>query len=82
MVIRTKGVQHVGIPVSNIELSLTWYKEMLGLEAEFVMESSGELLSTAVNLPGADLRFGHGGWQVGFSEADFLRTIFRQCRFS
>ena len=58
MVIKPKAVQHVGIPVSNIERSLAWYKEMLGLEPEFVMESSGEPLSTAVNVPNADLKFG------------------------
>jgi lactoylglutathione lyase len=58
MAIRPRAVHHVGIPVSSLARSLDWYKEMLGLEAEFTAEVSGEATAKAVGVPGADLLVG------------------------
>jgi catechol 2,3-dioxygenase-like lactoylglutathione lyase family enzyme len=55
--IRVSGVQHIGIPVSNIERSLQWYEEMLGLKQVFIAEGSGEEVSAAVGVPNAHLKF-------------------------
>lgn len=55
--IRVGGVHHIGIPVSNIERSLKWYQEVLGLEFVFLTEGSGEGTSKAVGVPNAHLKF-------------------------
>lgn len=57
MVIQPTGVQHIGIPVGSMERSLKWYKEMLGLEPDFVLDASGEGTANAVGVPGADFSF-------------------------
>jgi len=51
------GLYHVGLSVSNLDLSLEWYKRVLGLEAEFVASGSGLELSRAVGVPNTVLRF-------------------------
>jgi catechol 2,3-dioxygenase-like lactoylglutathione lyase family enzyme len=55
--IRVSGVQHIGIPVSNMERSLQWYQETLGLEFVFLAEGSGEGTSKAVGVENAHLKF-------------------------
>lgn len=55
--INVSGVQHIGIPVSNMERSLQWYQEVLGLEFVFLAEGSGEGTSNAVGVPNAHLKF-------------------------
>jgi catechol 2,3-dioxygenase-like lactoylglutathione lyase family enzyme len=52
-----KGLHHVGIPVRNIERSLRWYREVLGLEAEFEARAEGADVSQNVQLENAKLRF-------------------------
>ena len=51
--VRITGVQHVGIPVSSLERSLAWYRDVFGLEPEFVVESDSPETAAAVQLPGA-----------------------------
>ena len=50
-------MHHVGITVRDMEASLAWYKNVFGLEPEFIAEGSGPELSTAVGVPDASLRF-------------------------
>lgn len=52
-----KGLHHVGIPVRDIERSLQWYRDVLGLEAEFEARAEGPDVSRNVQLENAKLRF-------------------------
>jgi len=51
-----KGVCHTSITVSNVERSITFYRDILGLELIFTRESSGEALSKGVGVENAHLR--------------------------
>ena len=57
MSIRPIGVQHIGIPVSDLERSLEFYQEILGLEFVFVAEGDGPEVSETVGVPDAHLKF-------------------------
>lgn len=52
-----KGLHHVGIPVRDIERSLRWYREVLGLEPEFEARAEGPDVDQNVQLENARLRF-------------------------
>jgi catechol 2,3-dioxygenase-like lactoylglutathione lyase family enzyme len=51
------GVHHVGIPVRSIDRSLAWYRELFGLEPDFVEVSEGPATSQTVQLDDVRLRF-------------------------
>src|SRR5919204_5743225 len=51
--VRLRGMNHVGIPVRDVQRSLAWYREMFGVEPEFVVESEGPDTSAAVQLEDA-----------------------------
>ncbi|HEV7943081.1 MAG TPA: VOC family protein [Solirubrobacteraceae bacterium] len=51
------GVHHIGIPVRDIERSLQWYREILGLTADFVEIDEGPEASRVVQLENARMRF-------------------------
>jgi catechol 2,3-dioxygenase-like lactoylglutathione lyase family enzyme len=57
MPIRASRVQHVGITVRDMERSLAFYRVVLGVEPDLVAEGSGEELSQAVGVSGAELSF-------------------------
>lgn len=50
-------LHHVGITVRDLDASLTWYADVLGVTPEVVAEGSGEELGRAVGVPAARLRF-------------------------
>jgi catechol 2,3-dioxygenase-like lactoylglutathione lyase family enzyme len=51
-------IHHVGIPVSSIERSLPWYTDVLGLlDGEVKGGGGGKAISSALQVPGADVRF-------------------------
>lgn len=50
-------MHHVGIPVNDLGRSLGFYKDILGIEPEFVGEGSGPELSQALGVPDAHLSF-------------------------
>jgi catechol 2,3-dioxygenase-like lactoylglutathione lyase family enzyme len=52
-VIRASRLHHIGIPVSDLERSIAWYVEVLGLVLNKRAPSSGEALSLAVQVPEA-----------------------------
>src|SRR5436309_2855565 len=54
---KLRGIQHVGIPVANIERSLEFYRDVFGVEADFVAEGRGPELSAAVGVADTDLAF-------------------------
>lgn len=51
-----KGVFHTSITVSNLERSISFYRDILGLELLYTRESSGEGLSKGVGVENAHLR--------------------------
>ncbi|MDA8309501.1 MAG: VOC family protein [Actinomycetota bacterium] len=53
-----KGVHHVGLTVSDLERSFAFYERLLGRVRDFSTESEGPVLSAAVGVPDAHLRFG------------------------
>ena len=56
-VMEISGMHHIGLTVASLERSLAYYKEMFGLEPEFVATGDGDDLSRAVGVPGAKLTF-------------------------
>ncbi len=54
---KTRSVHHIGIPVSNLEKSLEFYKDFAGGEVQFTQPMWGEGLSKGANVPNAKLRF-------------------------
>jgi catechol 2,3-dioxygenase-like lactoylglutathione lyase family enzyme len=50
-------MQHVGISVRSLHRSLEFYRDVLGIEPEFVATGSGQELSKAVGVPNAILAF-------------------------
>jgi catechol 2,3-dioxygenase-like lactoylglutathione lyase family enzyme len=53
-----KGVHHVGLTVSDLDRSFAFYERLLGRLRDFSTESEGPVLSRAVGVPEARLRFG------------------------
>ncbi|HKB29628.1 MAG TPA: VOC family protein, partial [Streptosporangiaceae bacterium] len=51
------GMHHMGLTVTSLARSLAYYKEMFGLEPEFIATGDGEDLSRAVGIPDAKLTF-------------------------
>jgi catechol 2,3-dioxygenase-like lactoylglutathione lyase family enzyme len=55
--ITTEKIHHVGIPVSDLERSMAWYADVLGVVAAGISGAgSGEGLSQMLEVPGAALR--------------------------
>jgi catechol 2,3-dioxygenase-like lactoylglutathione lyase family enzyme len=50
-------MQHVGISVRDLDRSLRFYKDVFGVDPDFVTEGSGEAVSKAVGVPDAELAF-------------------------
>ena len=46
-------MHHIGVPVRSVERSLAWYRDLFGLEPDFVLESEGPETSAAVQLENA-----------------------------
>ncbi len=51
-----KGLFHASITVSNLERSVAFYRDILGLELLYTRESSGEGLSKGVGVENAHLK--------------------------
>jgi catechol 2,3-dioxygenase-like lactoylglutathione lyase family enzyme len=56
MVAGLKGLDHVGVSVRSLELSLQFYERVLGITPECIFEASGPDLANGVGVPGAHLR--------------------------
>jgi catechol 2,3-dioxygenase-like lactoylglutathione lyase family enzyme len=52
-----RGLHHIGIPVRDLDRSLAWYGELLGLEPDFVQLADDPATSRIVQLEDARLRF-------------------------
>src|SRR5688572_4451292 len=51
-----RGINHAGITVADLDRSLAFYRDVLGLEVQTVFERSGEDISRIVGYPDARLR--------------------------
>lgn len=56
MSIEVRSVVHIGIPVSDMERSLQFYHDALGLRIDSSREVSGEIISAGVQVPGARIK--------------------------
>jgi catechol 2,3-dioxygenase-like lactoylglutathione lyase family enzyme len=52
-----KGMHHVGIPVRSMEVSLAWYKNLFGIEPDFVSPARGPEVDQTVQLEDVRMRF-------------------------
>jgi catechol 2,3-dioxygenase-like lactoylglutathione lyase family enzyme len=53
-----EGVHHIGVPVKDLQASMDWYRELFGIEPEFVRISEGPEgpeLDDAVGLKGVSV---------------------------
>jgi lactoylglutathione lyase len=51
------SVGHTGVVVRNLERSIAFYRDLLGLDLQVVGEREGEYINTLVGLTGVSLRF-------------------------
>jgi catechol 2,3-dioxygenase-like lactoylglutathione lyase family enzyme len=49
------GIQHVSSTVRDLEQTLTWYRDVLGVEPFMTMQAEGPELSAGLRVPGAKL---------------------------
>src|SRR3989442_15440634 len=70
MAIPLSGIQHVGVPVRSMEDSLRFYREVFGVEPEFVTEAGGPDVSRSVGLP--DVRMSIAFLHVGNTHLELL----------
>lgn len=55
MSIAPNGIQHIGVPVKDLQRSLDFYKAVFDIEPEFTHTADGEKLSRGVGVPDAKL---------------------------
>ena len=49
-----RGINHIGVPVRDLDATVAWYKEMLGIEPTFgQLGTSGPEVETVVQVEGA-----------------------------
>jgi glyoxylase I family protein len=53
--VRVIGLGHTGITVSNIERSISFYREVLGFEVGERVRVSGEMFEKVTGVPGAEI---------------------------
>jgi len=57
MSVAVRSVQHTGLVVSSLDASLAFYREMFGVEPDFVERSEGPGLDQATGLEGAVVKW-------------------------
>jgi len=54
--IRTKGLDHYGYTVSDVERTATFYETVFGAQREWQLEMDGEHVAGMTRVPGADIK--------------------------
>lgn len=57
MAVQLRGLQHVGVPVRNLQRSLDFYHDVFGVEPRFVAKTSGEGTSRLLGVPDVELSY-------------------------
>jgi len=70
MSFKVEGVHHIGLTVSDMKRSFEWYSKMFDLHPGPVNHGHGQELSTAVQVPGAELSFSM--IDIGSTRIEFL----------
>jgi catechol 2,3-dioxygenase-like lactoylglutathione lyase family enzyme len=73
-----KSVFHTSITVSNLERSMAFYREILGLELLYTRESSGEGLSKGVGVENAHLKIAM--FRVGDDSLELIEYVTPKCQ--
>lgn len=68
-----ESVVHVGIPVSDLERSLKFYRDVLGLALVETNESSGRRLAAGVDVPEAHMKSAH--LDAGNTQIELLQYV-------
>lgn len=64
-----RGLEHVGLSVSDLDRSLAFYRDVLGFEVERIIEPSADLpLGEVVGMPGCLARIAHLQSEKGMLE--------------
>ncbi len=56
--LRTSGLHHVGVTVSDLAASLQWYRDVLGWDGQDAGTNSGDEMSAALGLVDAEIAIG------------------------
>lgn len=67
---KVTGLHHVGVPVRSMEASIDWYRDVLGVEPDFVAHAEGPALEAATQLPGSKLRYAFV--RLGNTQLEFI----------
>jgi catechol 2,3-dioxygenase-like lactoylglutathione lyase family enzyme len=74
--VEVRGLDHSGIPVSDLERSLRFYRDVFGVEPEFVTEYGDASLSELLRVPNPRTRiaFLRIGQNLGIELLEYLDT--------
>jgi len=68
---KIEGQHHVGITVSDLERSIEFYRDVLGMTLRSKGESSGEMISRVVGVPGTHIKSAY------FEAGDLVLELFQ-----
>lgn len=68
-----RGLHHVGVTVSDLDRSLTWYRIIFGLAPDVEETGSGPDLCATVQVPDVDLRYAF--LNVGNTRTELLQYV-------
>lgn len=72
-----KGLFHTSITVSNLERSIVFYRDILGLELLYTRESSGKELSKSLGVENAHLKIAM--FKVGNDYLELIEYVTPKC---
>jgi catechol 2,3-dioxygenase-like lactoylglutathione lyase family enzyme len=54
-----KGIEHIGLSVSDLDRSVEFYRDIIGLELIRILEPGSVPLDKVINMPGSTARIAH-----------------------
>lgn len=70
-----RGVHHAGVTVANLDRSLAFYRDLLGLEVFAVAERTDETIGAICGYPGARLKLGFLGVPGDTARVELLEYL-------